>query len=483
MRNVLPCLGVVAALAMTAPSTSFALPVPCAIDFGVLPFAESAVQAHTIDLDGDAIPDLVRRFLTPSSDVQRLRFDVGLGNGAFAFHSEFDIPTTAFEIGDIDGDGRNDVRVCDGFEMVYLHATATGEFEPLPTSIQVGRLHDITGDGLADVVDAKLEGGTYTIIVHVGDGTGQFFPAAPAIGGTGGVGVEYVVGDINGDGFGDIVQPSSDNRLVVLFGTASGELVRGNPILTGATPTEVALGDLDGDGDLDAAWSDFATLLAVAYGDGAGGFGAPLIVAAEAAPAVLDTRIVDIDLDGEMDVALIRVTEGIEEMILYFGDGTGFPLSHVVPVSATREQWVDLDGDGDPDRLSPVTIRWNHLVDFPDCDGNGVPDSCDIAAGGDVDGDGLLDVCQSFQRGQIIDDGTIGIGDAIALLSAIFGPATLDCEDAGDVNDDGTIDIGDPITLLGALFVGPVPPPEPWVDCGPDPTADALGCAVPPACP
>jgi len=148
-----------------------------------------------------------------------------------------------------------------------------------------------------------------------------------------------------------------------------------------------------------------------------------------------------------------------------------------------------------------------------DCDINGIPDECDIAAGAaDADGDGIPDVCagQNFIRGECNGDDSITIADAIFLLGFLFnsGPAptcqdacdinddsgidigdgvyllaylfndgfTPGCLDAADTNDDGGVNISDAVTLLAVLFSGAAPLPEPVGSCGQDPTDDALEC-------
>ncbi|MEC9476320.1 MAG: hypothetical protein VX764_04705 [Planctomycetota bacterium] len=90
----------------------------------------------------------------------------------------------------------------------------------------------------------------------------------------------------------------------------------------------------------------------------------------------------------------------------------------------------------------------------------------------------------TFRRGDINHDAGVDIADAIALLGQLFsGGATFGCEDARDVNDDGTIDIADAIKALGYLFLGgSIPAPGP-VNCGPDPTVDALPLCVYTPCP
>jgi hypothetical protein len=84
-----------------------------------------------------------------------------------------------------------------------------------------------------------------------------------------------------------------------------------------------------------------------------------------------------------------------------------------------------------------------------------------------------------FRRGDITNDGGTNITDAVFLLDHLFrsGPAP-ECPDAADVNDDGGWHITDPL-LLNILFQGLGDPPLPGLDCGPDPTEDALGnCAT-----
>ena len=69
------------------------------------------------------------------------------------------------------------------------------------------------------------------------------------------------------------------------------------------------------------------------------------------------------------------------------------------------------------------------------------------------------------------------ISDAIFILSYLFSngqdPA---CFDSADANDDGAVDISDAIALLSYLFNGAGDLPEPFGECGVDPTDDKLGC-------
>ena len=85
-----------------------------------------------------------------------------------------------------------------------------------------------------------------------------------------------------------------------------------------------------------------------------------------------------------------------------------------------------------------------------------------------------------FKRGDSNGDGKVDISDAVRTLMFLFQDANDPrCLDAADASDDGGVDITDAIlTLLDFFRPGTgIPDPGPF-DCGPDPTADTLGCAA-----
>ena len=98
---------------------------------------------------------------------------------------------------------------------------------------------------------------------------------------------------------------------------------------------------------------------------------------------------------------------------------------------------------------------------------------------------------EGFVRGDANADGSINLTDSIAILSFLFlGGNAPACMDAADASDQGEVNITSAIYVLGWLFLGAEAPPVPTPsaakyargDCGPDPTDDALGCAVFPGC-
>jgi hypothetical protein len=233
------------------------------------------------ELNGDGNPDLVT--VNPySNDVSVL---LGTGTGSFGAPTAagVGINPQSFALGDLNGDSISDlVTLLQGPEMFWgigvLLGTGTGGFGAptaysvgigpglglLPASITIG---DLNGDSKLDVVTVNVNPASMSVLI--GSGTGDLgLVTAFAVGaGT------PAIGDVNEDGLGDLVAPSSGS-ISVLLGTGMGYFGAPTPVSGGEGP--IALGDLNGDGHLDlmleSSGSDTVTVLP---GTGAGSFGAP----------------------------------------------------------------------------------------------------------------------------------------------------------------------------------------------------------------
>ena len=91
-----------------------------------------------------------------------------------------------------------------------------------------------------------------------------------------------------------------------------------------------------------------------------------------------------------------------------------------------------------------------------------------------------------FLRGDVDGNGSVfSLLDGLYLLEWGFtaGPE-IPCQRAADADDDGVVfPILDAIMILGFGFTGGAAPPEPFPDCGTDPTPDALSCEeISPGC-
>ncbi len=94
-----------------------------------------------------------------------------------------------------------------------------------------------------------------------------------------------------------------------------------------------------------------------------------------------------------------------------------------------------------------------------------------------------------FLRGDADGNGSVaGLPDGLFLLNFAFvaGSPAPPCFDAADIDGSGAVNgLVDGLFVLNYQFVsGSTPPPAPGpVECGPDPTVDAVICTSYPICP
>lgn len=131
---------------------------------------------------------------------------------------------------------------------------------------QRARVADLNKDGNADIITTNLDGNNSTILL--GDGKGNFgeAPGSPFACGDSPFGV--AVGDINRDGNPDLaivnspfITASNTGRdgLTILLGDGTGKFktMQGSPFTTGKAPGRVAIGDVNGDGFGDIVISNY----------------------------------------------------------------------------------------------------------------------------------------------------------------------------------------------------------------------------------
>jgi hypothetical protein len=229
--------------------------------------------------------------------------------------------------------------------------------------------------------------------------------------------------DVDGDGALDVVS-SGPGAYQVLLNDRAGGLAGGPPVAVDGEVVAFDLGDLDGDGTVDRVdahrpGSGPTTNLVLSRGDGAGGFGAPEVVATDVGSGLAnDVEIGDYDGDGAGDL-LVAGRYGAH---VFRNDGTGTfadidgALNGVpcvlrpgdYPFEATDVEVADRNGDGIADVVLVGHCLWPagpspHLVvmfgdgagDFPSKSIRGVG-GLGVALVGlslaDIDEDGYDDV-------------------------------------------------------------------------------------------
>ncbi len=304
------------------------------------------------DLTRDGVPDLVT---VDKSGVVRVR--AGKGNGRFGSTAKklrlrgYSLVTA---VGDINGDGRNDLVARFKGRLTTLLATGKGGFARKVTRKGYGNYRqiigagDVTGDGRADLLLRTKN----RLLLQGGYGTGRFAPPTRVAGSWKGYN-RLVGGDFNGDGRSDLVARSGNGNMWLLpgrgdgtYGTALGPAtnLKSMRMLTAANLVGGAGGDLIGVAG--------KSLVVVANRD-TFELGAPIDTGVSFAGMDLVLNASDVNRDGFGD-ALARDTAG--QLWLFTGNGTGA----LAPGRALGAGWAgitdlaavgDVTGDGNPDLM------------------------------------------------------------------------------------------------------------------------------------
>lgn len=218
-------------------------------------------------------------------------------------------------------------------------------------------------------------------------------------------GYGVVAGDLDGDGFDDLVTIGGDGYGVLLSDGAGGfatSVVGGHPAGL------VELGDVDGDGDLDIVETDGGpeSGFYVRLGVGDGTFGEATVIAASHEHEVVDLRLGDVDGDGQLDL-VVADTRGIKvrpgdgaggfgEPVLYPLFAVGFAALELVDVDADAD--LDLVGAGNRSGTPHVTVVLNDgdgFVSHVEYPIDVIYDHLEDVVAVDVDSDGDLDLVVS----------------------------------------------------------------------------------------
>ena len=336
-----------------------------------IPVANAPSNVLAGDMNNDRKLDLV----VACGSTRRILVLPGKGNGQFgAPVSETLVTDHPSEIatGDLNRDGNLDVAVTahDSYGVTLLMGDGRGRLVVAPTSpitMRVGQHPHTHGLAVADMNrDNKLDLITVNntdndVSIALGDGNGNFTRAAQSPFPVGPSPYPFAVGDVNNDGWMDVVATASatgpsrreqlplSRALTLLMSNGKGGFVsRPLPLRTGE-PWFAATGDLNGDGKVDiVATHHELNAVTVMIGNGRGDF-----VEAQGSPfdfgfAIFDVVIADLNRDGKNDVI---GTSG-DNLRILLSDGRGrLELSGSVPVGrgAWRIALADLNGDGRSD--------------------------------------------------------------------------------------------------------------------------------------
>ena len=226
-----------------------------------------------------------------------------------------------------------------------------------------GVVPDYDGDGLADLAIAT----TTAVELALGSpdmGSTDVYRAPSALSSSSGILAVHAVGDVNGDGFGDLLT-SSTTACALRLGSASG-LGRASTVgRVARCDRAIPLGDVQRDGYADVAVMT-ATSIEVLHGSATG-----LVLwagypddATPAAPGTLYPFAAgDYDGDGYGDLVRFRMgTSFASRVLLYRGSASGLvttPIEIAAPITRTTHQVIGVASAGDVTRdgLSDLLIR------------------------------------------------------------------------------------------------------------------------------
>lgn len=411
------------------------------------------------DLNGDASPDAVAS-VGDGSLVVLLNSGSGTFGPPASFGGFSSFPSTgAPALGDLNHDGRLDV-VATGLEAsgyaiarVYRGDGAGGfahDAHVVPWVFASVEAVDLDADGNLDLA---AFGGYDGAFLQLGDGSGSFPDAAytgqtRALADGSGIALHGDFADLDGDGALDLLLPLYGVDAVQrLHGDGSGSFRSPAVIDVDRIAYALRAADLNEDGALDVLISGYE-LHEWRPGDGAAGFGAPQTFS-------LWGRVreaADMNADGHLDLVAFRDNGLAGAVALALGDGSGgFTTSAIVPVDAFYVEAAieDVDADGSLDVIA--TLNAGGVAWFRGDAAGGLAAPAPIVgeptlalAAGDLDADGSIDVVSSYTY-SVPATVRVSLGIGGGAFAPPAAAATLHAAGAfselGDVTGDGRVDL------------------------------------------
>jgi len=460
--------------------------------FGAFRNGDTSVAVGDLDGDGDLDIASMISPVPPTNDaIVTLRVGIFLNQeGSFPAAPDqtldwgqqiglpLGVPTgdRRLALGDLNGDARLDI-VAGGTTSSAIYLASAAGFPAVPSALlapaRAVALGDLDGDGWLDIIAGNDDaitpdaGSTRAISIYLNKQAGAF-PAATTLEQAPATGL--ALGDLDGDGWPDLVTVSPLGPNTVYLNDGAGGFLAGTPF---GSPLgrfrSVALGDLNGDGQLDIAvgagfGSDAGSQNVVYMNRGGGVFDSGPVVCGTAESTScfgigfdVTTAIAlgDVNGDGALDIAAGNDggNDG-EQSAVYLSGGGGVFASAALPFGPPDAQMRrvalgDLDGDGDLDLViadEEGDNRWIRNDGTGSFSGAPIPlepqpQHSYAVALGDLDGDGDLDVVlgNDVQPSQVfLNDGAGGF--PAGGLPLPHNGLTLSLA-VGDLDGDGDLDI------------------------------------------
>lgn len=342
---------------------------------------------------------------------------------------------SAAKVGDLDGDGRNDIAVVNiqGSLQLFFNNGA-GSFDrvslnnvwPSTSNTRGVDIGDLNRDGRNDIaVSFSTQTGAVSVLFNQG---GRTF-AAPVNYNSCNSSLSVAIGDLDQDGDNDLADISACSRAGVLINDGHGSFALRGTYGSGNASRSILAADFNSDGFKDLAYVNRTSngTVTVMFNNHNGTFGSPIWLYAGDLPD--DVATGDFDRDGSSDIAIAN--SYFSQVIVLFNTTSGdFQGGY-------SELWQGLD--------TPTNI-----------------------VTGDFNGDGLTDIAVTSMGTSKLDI-LRNTGNYNFAVSGhyIVGQAPVDLA-AGDFDGDGLPDLvavnqgsGNITVLFSAGGTSPPPPPPP----------------------
>jgi len=407
-------------------------PVDNTVEFGL-------IQANSSVISSNRLQTIVPNGLSPGfSDVSvtadtntsnLLQFNVlqGVSGQVFEEEGATRIPQSViinnfrdFEFKDVDRDGDLDILVVDNSgALILLDNNGSGAFSdvsatqlPALSNIEtISDIHlgDIENDGDLDILIVNEQDEQIRILVNnagsFANETASRLPIMTPIASS----ASLTLGDIDGDGYLDIIVANTDyeDDLFLNDGTGVFTLDAGFVLPSSIDDsTTITLGDIDRDGDLDIFTTTYNDRNRIYVNDGTGTFSDETTTRLPAySDTSKDAEFGDIDGDNYIDLVVSNEQESTLFINNTFGNFLDQSTTNLPTDTFNSEdaEFGDIDGDGDLDIVligtAESAIYLNDGLGFfedrsimlPPYDGTNVIGGFDVELG-DIDGDGDLDI-------------------------------------------------------------------------------------------